>query len=207
MENKEISFSPSVNIIRDISKNLNYVVTKNAVKIANQIVSDYNSQIHCFSIIGYYGKGKSSFLWALQKNLKNEYDFFFKANGQLSNLKKIEIVNIIGSYSPFEEVLHKALRLQVEPSISKVFEGFKRYYLQCLKANKFLVLLIDEFGKLLEYAAQNNPEERIFFIQQFAELVNNPDHKILLINTLHQNFNAYSSGLNSEQKQEWNKVR
>ena len=146
-------------------------------------------------------------MWALQKNLKNENDFFFKANGQLSNLKKIEIVNIIGSYSPFEEVLHKALRLQVEPSISKVFEGFKRYYLQCLKANKFLVLLIDEFGKLLEYAAQNNPEERIFFIQQFAELVNNPDHKILLINTLHQNFNAYSSGLNSEQKQEWNKVR
>ena len=90
MENKEISFSPSVNIIRDSDKNLNYVVTKNAIKIANQIVSDYNNQIHCFSIIGSYGTGKSSFLWALQKNLKNEKNYFFKVNGQFTNLQKIE---------------------------------------------------------------------------------------------------------------------
>lgn len=204
MKTIEKSFSPSVNIIRDSDKELNYVVTKNSIRVASQILSDYRNQIHSFSIIGSYGTGKSSFIWAFEKNLKKEKDYFFNLNGEF---EKVRFINIVGSYSPIEELLHKALGLRTEPTMTNVLEGLQRVYSKSRKANELLVIVIDEFGKVLEYAAQQNPEERMFFIQQFAEFVNNPAHSIILINTLHQNFNAYSSRLRTEQKQEWNKVR
>lgn len=207
MKDGNISFSPSVNIIRDYDKDLNYVVTKNAIKVANQIISDFNNQLHSFSIIGSYGTGKSSFIWAFEKNLTTDKEFFFRLNGQFNNLKEFNIINIIGSYSPIEELLINAFKLEKKISIATALDSIKHYYKKCKKNNKFLVIIIDEFGKILEYAAQNNPEERIYFLQQLAEFINDPENNVIFINTLHQNFNAYSSGLNSEQKQEWNKVR
>ena len=40
MKNENNSFSPSVNIVRDNDKDLNYVVTKNAIKV-NNISEEY----------------------------------------------------------------------------------------------------------------------------------------------------------------------
>lgn len=202
-----IKFSPSVNILRDYDKDLNYVVTRNSLKIANQIISDFNNHLHSFSVIGSYGTGKSSFLWAFEKNLNNEKQFFFNLNGQFNGLKDFVIVNIVGSYSPFEELLHRAFHLRKEITLSRTLKGIESYYDRVIKKDRFLVIIVDEFGKILEYAAQNSPEERIYFFQQFTEFVNDPDRNILFINTLHQNFNSYSNALTVEQKQEWNKVR
>ena len=72
---------------------------------------------------------------------------------------------------------------------------------------KFLVIFIDEFGKVLEHAAKNNPERELYFMQKLAEFVNVPTRNILLLTTLHQNFNAYSRKLNEVQKEEWTKVK
>ena len=123
MKKTEKSFSPSVNIIRDSDKELNYVVTRNSVKVASQILSDYRNQIHSFSIIGSYGTGKSSFIWAFEKNLKKEKDYFFNLNGEFD---KVRFINIVGSYSPIEEILHKAFGLRTEPSMTNVLEGFQK---------------------------------------------------------------------------------
>ena len=125
MKASKVSFSPSVNIIRDRDKELNYVVTKNSVKVASQILSDFRNQIHSFSIIGSYGTGKSSFLWAFEKNLKKEKDFFFNLNGEYD---KVRFINIVGSYSPIEEILHNALRLRTEPTTINVLAGLERVY-------------------------------------------------------------------------------
>lgn len=206
IENK-LSFSPSVNIIRDSNKELNYIVTKNSSRTANQLISDFNSHLHCFSLIGSYGTGKSSFLWALEKDLKNGTEYFFKINGQFNNFKEFEIVNIVGSYSPIEELFQKALGLNGNLSLSNLLPEIENFGNKCNESGKFLVIIIDEFGKILEYAAQNEPEKRIYFLQELAELVNDPEKNMIFINALHQNFNAYSGGLNNEQKQEWNKVR
>ncbi len=46
-----------------------------------------------------------------------------------------------------------------------------------------------------------------YFMQKLAEFVNVPSRKILLLTTLHQNFNAYSRKLNEVQKEEWTKVK
>ena len=91
-------FSTSTNIIRDRDVTLDYIVTPNAKNIANQLVSDFQTGLHSFSIIGSYGTGKSSFLWALENNLTKNKDFFFKLNGQFGIKSDFEIINIVGSY-------------------------------------------------------------------------------------------------------------
>ena len=68
-------------------------------------------------------------------------------------------------------------------------------------------MVIDEFGKFLEYAANNEPEKELYFLQQLAEFANNPDINIVLLTTVHQNFDAYALSLTQAQKQEWTKVK
>ena len=70
-----------------------------------------------------------------------------------------------------------------------------------------LVLVIDEFGKVLEHAAKHDVERELYFVQQLAEFVNAPYKNALLLTALHQNFNAYASKLDASQKNEWTKVK
>jgi hypothetical protein len=205
MDNRD--FSPSVNIVRDKDKELNYIVTPNATKICTQIINGFNTNMHCFSIIGSYGTGKSSFLWAFEQNLLDKNNFFFALNGQFNQYKEFKILNLIGSYNPIQETLFKAIQLKGTLSSESVLNGLEEYYNSCISEGKFLVIILDEFGKFLEFAAKNDPEERVFFLQELAEFVNDPNRNIILLNTLHQNFNAYSKGLSLELKNEWNKVR
>ena len=65
----------------------------------------------------------------------------------------------------------------------------------------FLFILIAYF------ATVQLPEKELYFIQQIAEYVNDPDKYILFLVTLHQNFGAYARGLSKDQKQEWDKVK
>src|SRR5690606_17294059 len=73
--------------------------------------------------------------------------------------------------------------------------------------NKILFILIDEFGKFLEYACKHNPEKELYFIQQLAESCNNAKHNIVLITTVHQNIKSYAYGLSKNQQQEWTKFK
>ena len=85
-------------------------------------------------------------------------------------------------------------------------EIFNRYH-DLGDKSPLLVIVIDEFGKFLEYASQNNPEKELYFIQQLSEFVNNQDQNIILLTAVHQSFDAYAFSLNSSQKLEWTKVK
>ena len=69
------------------------------------------------------------------------------------------------------------------------------------------MIVVDEFGKVLEHAAKNNPEQELYFMQKLAEFVNVPSRQILLLTTLHQNFSSYARGLSEAQRNEWTKVK
>ena len=69
-------FVTSTNIIRDEHSMFDYIVTRNAIDIFSRILFNYKSGQHSFNIIGSYGTGKSTFLWALEKHLKGETVFF-----------------------------------------------------------------------------------------------------------------------------------
>ena len=65
------TFSLSANIKNGFAEGSQYLVTPNAKNAIHNIVNDFRSGIHTFTIIGSYGTGKSSFLLALESDLNN----------------------------------------------------------------------------------------------------------------------------------------
>ncbi len=198
-------FSASVNILRDAKQEISYIATPNSSRLVSQIARDFQIGIRSFNIIGSYGTGKSAFLWAFQQSLLGRKKYFDDA---FFYGKNCEFINIVGEFGSLIDATAEALRVgssknKVDGILTRLFD---RYH-DLGKKNPLLVIQIDEFGKFLEYAAQNNPEKELYFIQQLSEFVNNPELNILFITTVHQNIDAYGFGLNPVQRQEWTKVK
>lgn len=198
-------FSLSANIEEGFSKETQYIVTPNARQVAEEIVNGFKAGIHSYTIIGSYGTGKSSFLLALERDLKENKDNELLNPSMLSAKKKFEVLKIVGDYKELSVLLSQ--KLSVEGTAGGILDELRNKYNKLRNQGKFLVIFIDEFGKVLEHAAKNNPERELYFMQKLAEFVNVPTRNILLLTTLHQNFNAYSRKLNEVQKEEWTKVK
>jgi len=199
------NFTTSVNILRDTERDFNYIPTPNAGQVVSQIVNDFKKGIKAFNIVGTYGTGKSSFLLALEQSIKGKKRYFepnFIAN------PKVDFVKVVGAYTSIIE--HFADIFEINTVKNKheniLSEIYHRYH-ALGKANGILFLLIDEFGKFLEYASTHNPENELYFIQQLAEFCNNPKYNIVLVTTVHQSFESYAYSLSGTQKQEWTKVK
>ncbi|MEW6378866.1 MAG: hypothetical protein AB1611_04585 [bacterium] len=65
-----------------------------------------------------------------------------------------------------------------------------------------IIIVIDEFGKNLEYMVHHPDKGDIFVMQMLAEISG-----VYLWVCLHQSFEGYASGLTVQQRQEWNKVQ
>ena len=202
-----LKYTTSTNIERDVANDIHYITTPNALEVYERIVQGFQSGYHSFNIIGSYGTGKSSFLWALEKNLKNNKAYFAPLNGQFNGIKKFEFLKVIGESSSFARLLKEKIDLKGSDSNAELFRQIEIKAEKLEKEEQILLILVDEFGKFLEYAAKNNPEKELYFIQQLAELANDPNRNIVLITTLHQNFGSYAFGLSKNQKKEWEKVK
>lgn len=199
-------FNLSANIEEGFPANVQYVVTPNGQRAAQSIIEDFHSGIHSFTIIGTYGTGKSSFLLALETDMSriNKEKRLLNPKS-LSGTADFEILNIVGDYSELSTLLGR--KLNVDGHSKSILDELKAFYNQMKAENKFLLIVIDEFGKVLEHAAKNNPERELYFLQKLAEFVNVPSRDILLLTTLHQNFGAYAKNLTETQKNEWIKVK
>lgn len=199
-------FSLSANIENGFPEGMQYIVTPNARTAISTIVNDYHAGIHSFTIIGSYGTGKSSFLLALEEDLRSTTRLKHLFNPKsLFEAKDYEVMNIVGDYADLSKLLRNALRVECETY--SVIDELRTYYQYLHTHDKFLVIVIDEFGKVLEHAAKNNPEQELYFMQKLAEFVNAPSRQILLLTTLHQNFSSYAKGLSESQRNEWTKVK
>ena len=201
------TFTLSANIEEGLDAELKYIVTPNAQKVLQEIIDGYQTGVHSFSIIGTYGTGKSSFLLQLEQDLKALTNRDLLLNPKILHDGSFEILNILGDYKPLEGLLRDKLQEKTGTNGSSVLKLLKTYYDQIKRQNRFLLIVIDEFGKVLEHAAKNNPEEELYFMQKLCEVVNAPTRSILLLTTLHQNFSSYARKLSVEQKNEWDKVK
>lgn len=199
------NFTTSINIIRDTYRDFKYIPTPNAKKTVSQIVNDFKKGIRSFNVVGTYGTGKSSFLLALEQSIRGTNRYF---EPNFIAKPKCDFVKIVGSYSSIVE--HFAETFEVQTSKNQLenilSEIYNRYH-SIGKDNKILFILIDEFGKFLEYATKHNPEKELYFVQQLAEFCNNPNHNIVLITTVHQSLESYAYSLSKIQQQEWTKVK
>ena len=108
MSNK---FTTSTNIIRDSDRELKYIPTPNAIRISNQISNDFKQGIRSFNIIGSYGTGKSSFLWAIEQTLKKNKAYF---GLNLLSDPKVDFIKIVGEYRSLRESFIDLLEISNE---------------------------------------------------------------------------------------------
>lgn len=202
------AFTLSANIENGMGESTEYIVTPNATKVLQQIVENYQTGIHSFVIVGTYGTGKSSFLLNLEREISIPYRKrrLLKDCYVLKDLN-VEVLNIVGDTSSLSSILAERLNLEKGTSGNDVLKHLKSHYERVADSGKYLLIAIDEFGKVLEHAARNNPEEELYFFQKLTEMVNVPSRHIVLLTTLHQNFSAYAGKLNQVQRNEWNKVK
>lgn len=198
-------FSLSANIEEGLANGFKYIVTPNARDVAAELVNGYHSGIHSFTVIGSYGTGKSSFLLALEQDLLGDDSYKLLNPKALSANPKFEILKFVGDYKDLASLMCE--KLSVDGTTENVLDRLRDVYNKAKKQGKFLVIFIDEFGKVLEHAAKKNPEQELYFMQKLAEFVNVPTRNILLVTTLHQNFSAYARKLSGVQKEEWTKVK
>ncbi|MHB8261067.1 MAG: hypothetical protein ACYDEC_12410 [Bacteroidia bacterium] len=199
------NFSTSVNILRDTEKDFHYIPTPNGRQVAHQIVNDFKKGIRSFNIVGTYGTGKSSFLLALEQSVRSKKWFF---NVNFLDTPKVDFIKVVGGYSSVIQTFADLLNITTNKNKQEnIFSEIYNRYHSLGKGNRLLFILIDEFGKFLEYASLHNPEDELYFIQQLAEFCNNPKYNIVFITTVHQSFESYAFSLSGQQKQEWTKVK
>lgn len=197
----------STNIVRDESKQLDYVVTPNTKEIFDRIFINNYGANKSFNLIGNYGTGKSTFLWALEKNLNKEKIFFSNLNPKEDSVDDYEFIKIIGENDSLLNVLGKELKLKGNFDNSEIIRSLEIRRLKALKNKKGIVLVIDEFGKFLEYASKNKSTDELYLIQSISEWANDDSNESYFIITLHQNFSSYGNNLSNQDKLEWEKVK
>lgn len=70
-----------------------------------------------------------------------------------------------------------------------------------------MLLILDEVGKYLEFAALHPEQQDVFFLQQLAEMAGRSGKQpFMFVCLLHQGFNAYAEQLTQATQREWEKI-
>lgn len=93
---------------------------------------------------------------------------------------------------------------------SRIVEALQQLSAELRKVEgaRGILVVVDELGKFLEFAAHAPEENDVFLLQLLAEATakgNKPD--LLLITVLHQAFDQYAAGLGPVLRNEWAKVQ
>lgn len=198
-----MTYYASVNIENGLEEGYRYIVTPNVQRVLGEIVSDVQQGVHSFCIVGNYGTGKSSFLMALEEGLREQSRDLLPNREVFFGNCDFSIMNIVGEYATMKSILASRLNCTED----KVLQKVKDRCVSCETEGGSFFLVIDEFGKILEHAAKNDPEEELYFLQQLSELFNSLKRRAVLLTTLHQTFGAYSAKLSESQRNEWQKVK
>lgn len=103
-----MNFIPSINIELNNVTDFQYIVTENAKLVAGNIANSFNSGHHSFSIIGTYGTGKSSFILALEDDLKCRRKVIVQSK-IFGDVEDFEFLKIVGDYKPLRTLLSEKL--------------------------------------------------------------------------------------------------
>lgn len=114
--------------------------------------------------------------------------------GRKSDLEQ-EIVRLVEKEKPISE---DQLVSYVEQAAAKIIASGKA---------QGLILILDEVGKFLEYAALHPDRQDIYLLQRLSESAQRSGkNPILLVCFLHQGFNAYADQLSVSSQREWEKI-
>jgi hypothetical protein len=90
--------------------------------------------------------------------------------------------------------------------VVELIEKVNRKIIQNGKGSGML-LILDEVGKFLEFAAQNPDEQDVYFLQQLGDVAaRSGGEPVVVVCLLHQGFNAYAEQLAPTSQREWEKI-
>ena len=213
-----------------------YVLTGHALECLNRISEGTkdNSSQRAWRITGDYGSGKSNFALFLAQWLNgNEAKLPSSVrsllnNEGINNNKKYFPLLITGVREQMGKIILKNLSSALFDNFGKVAvqkrvedilnsDGISDSdVIECIiDANSYiskhghdgLILIIDELGKFLEYAALYPEEQDIYLMQNLAEVASGSNNaSLFVIGILHQGFSAYADTLSQVAQHEWEKV-
>ncbi len=179
-----------------------------------------------FTWTGPYGSGKSSLLVVLGSLLSDNKQAQKAAEKALGKTTSEEILNILPRRDKGWKVIPIIGRRDHPATIvgeTLLKEGLVHSdeshnwddiqvietLLTTAKANPKrtggLIVFIDEMGKILEGAANQNSD--IYFFQQLAEAASRSNNRLIVIGVLHQAFGEYAHRLSREMRDEWSKIQ
>jgi hypothetical protein len=168
-----------------------------------------------FTLTGLYGSGKSTFLSLISSVIGGEEKVSQIAAKRLGPSAKALAEAVNGSKGGRGEVLvalgaREAVTTSVARSLdldanSTADEIVNAIQLKAASISGGLILIVDEFGKALEYAASSGGD--LYALQLLAELGERKGGKVTIICCLHQSFRDYLAGADSLVTNEWRKVQ
>ena len=115
----------------------------------------------------------------------------------------------VGTRSKIATEVQRLNESKRDPSDDEVFELIQSVNSRLVAESKAkgLLLILDELGKFLEFAALHPERQDVFLLQRLAEAASRSAEKPFFIVSLqHQGFNAYTDRLNQSAQREWEKV-
>jgi len=213
-----------------------YILTPTARDLASQMLAGLQApgDSRAWSITGPYGTGKSAFALFLtdllgQAHPEHPQSYTLRQSTGF-NLQPFLPVLCVGQRASLVptilSALHEALEVAV-PGINEAFNSFTpetndvaagtdgelpariEFAARAAKEQGYggLLLVIDEFGKLLEHASQHPETEDLLVMQHLAEVAARSSVPILLVTILHASFADYLDTLDDLRRREWQKVQ
>jgi hypothetical protein len=207
----------SVHLERDFSdttSSLGYVLTPLASDAISRICAGFrpDSTQRAFRISGDYGSGKSAFGLALARISAGNTRALPKELHPFCQRIRVHPHLATGDHEPLGVTVLRALGVKLsrgsKPTTDEVLSKVKKAIGQArVKGYKGVLLVLDELGKNLEFAAQNPESDDIFLLQRLAEeAARSGDQPLIVVVMLHQGVAAYAAGLDSTARREWDKV-
>jgi len=105
--------------------------------------------------------------------------------------------------------LQRLLDAKEQAADDEVFQMVAEVNRRVVSDSKYrgLLLVLDELGKFLEFAALHPDRQDVFLLQRLAEFASrSKDEPLFIVCILHQGFNAYAEHLDQSAQREWEKV-
>ncbi len=228
-------FHRSANLARDWKDKSGlseYIPTATAQEAAKKLIygataSDDN---HAWTITGPYGTGKTSFLLFITdlfcsqhpkhtqgRKLREDYslhDVVYQPILSVGHRTSLKMAILNDLSDQIDSVL-PALASEIRTAISDgsiedsaVLEFFEAASTQCKGAGlNGILLIIDEFGKFLEFAAQHPTTEDIYILQELAEMSSRGKGSFLFLTVLHSSIDGYLPIYDETRRIEWKKIQ
>ena len=182
--------SLSTNLKYTKTKEFNYVLNDELQSIFNSIINISDSKSRIIALVGSYGTGKSSFLFAFRETITG-IRAHFEFDGPKANC-----IGLVGVGDSLEHDLREPLESVEGVDLFSKLKSYSR--------KKKLFIIIDEFGYYVEKVVSRVDIDETLRFQSFIERINEELPNVTVITTLHKGLYDYS--VNSDNLLEWNKV-